>query len=207
MTRKKYTEEFGYEQVDSPPANAQIDWQEEVMKLHIWIAVSCLGAVALTGCAAGGGADKKPNPFAGCDEVFAPEPTIAELTAEVLDVWSQATGKNLCLSDQGTPVRLLPTVIDEADGQPLCGTTDVDYFNNSYVFYVAISDSNLDGRCISRRQTLTHEIGHAISHTPYGKAYHLPDNKYGVMSALPNSLTVPNQLDKDLVCRYSDCYY
>lgn len=99
-----------------------------------------------------------PEAVEPCGKVLTPEPALLEETTRVAARWSAATGCNVRVGENGTPVRLVAQVMDGDVEQP--GRT---LPLEGGGWEVVVSPLRLDARIHGQDTVLAHEVGHALN--------------------------------------------
>lgn len=93
-----------------------------------------------------------------CGKVLTPEPALLEETTRVAARWSAATGCDIRVGENGTPVRLVSQLYDGDVEQP--GRT---LPLEGGGWEVVVSPLRLDHRIHGEDTVLAHEVGHALN--------------------------------------------
>lgn len=161
--------------------------------------------LALLLCACGQQASNTVGEAAGpieaprCEEVFTPAADIAELVESAAEQWSEATGCDVRVGDNGIPVSFVDRIVD-AHGNPQCGETHRLRDDSGAIIgvdFIHISTSLAD-RCHLTARDVLHEMGH-------GLAPHRGHAAEGLMAAAWNATDYVDDVSRAFVCAELSC--
>lgn len=174
------------------------DWVVVGFAVGLGTMLTCLSGC----CAAGGGhSDDRCSP----DDTFSPgPPSLQQDVRDAAAQWQAALGRPVCVEDTGLPIYLVDelSVFEGLSNPGSCGQTYESFsvathkwVRNNLIEIKALDTDN----CPALKQTILHEMGHALGRTPT----HI---KEGLMQA---NYTIDqdwiDQASIDLVCANSFC--
>jgi hypothetical protein len=134
-----------------------------------------------------------------CAVAFAPTGGIAELVESAAEQWSEATGCDVHIADDGIPVSYVTRILD-ARGNPQCGETHRLRDETGSVIgvdFIHIS-TNIADRCHLPERDVLHEMGH-------GLAPHRGHAADGLMAATWNAIDYVDEIARAFVCAELAC--
>jgi hypothetical protein len=173
-----------------------------------WVVLGLLVGMAtmstlLSGCSAAGQSTDEQVLSSPCDpnDIFAPgPPELQDAISQAAEQWQAAIGRPVCVEKGGLPFHL-QSGLRTQDGIEACGYTFQYYFreDGSWASNVSIEIRVVDeADCYSYRETVLHEMGHALGH----RNDHTSD---GLMALYADGTDWISQDAIDYVCEHTFC--